>query len=75
MDNDVTLSRRSFVQAVGAVGLAATSTPSVFAEQLEQITDIAARRELFVENTLISRLSGGARLQLHQPTPREVSFI
>jgi hypothetical protein len=75
MDNDVTLSRRSFVQAVGAVGLAAASTPSVFAEQLEQVSDIAARRELFVENTLISRLSGGARLQLHQPTPREVSFI
>ena len=75
MDNDVTLSRRSFVQAVGAVGLAAASTPSVFAEQLEQVTDIAARRELFVENTLISRLSGGARLQLHQPTPREVSFV
>ena len=31
MENDVTLSRRSFVQAVGAVGLAAATTPSVFA--------------------------------------------
>ena len=32
----------------------------------EKVTDIGTRRELFVENTLISSLGGGARLQLHR---------
>jgi hypothetical protein len=35
---------------------------------------IGSRLELFVEDTLIERLAGAARLQLHQPVRREVVF-
>jgi len=35
---------------------------------------IGSRRELFVEDTLIERLGGAGRLQLHQPVRREVVF-
>ncbi len=35
-------------------------------------TDIGTRRELFVDDALIGALSGGARLELHEPVPREV---
>ena len=36
------------------------------------ITDIGSRRELFVDDFMIERLTGKAGLRLHQPTPREV---
>lgn len=36
--------------------------------------DIGSRRELFVEDSLIESLSGGARLRLHEPTPREIAI-
>lgn len=35
-------------------------------------TDIGSRRELFVDDALIESLSGGARLELHHPEPREI---
>ncbi len=35
-------------------------------------TDIGSRRELFVDKVLIETLSGRARLELHEPVPREV---
>jgi len=35
-------------------------------------TEIGSRRELFVEDSLIESLSGGARLELHEPVPREI---
>ena len=60
MNNHLTLSRRDFVKAAGAVGLAAATTRSVSATALEQVTDIGTRREMFVENTLISKFTGGA---------------
>lgn len=34
--------------------------------------EIGSRRELFVDDALIESLSGGARLQLHEPVPREI---
>lgn len=74
MKNNSALSRRDFVKAAGAVGLAA-ATRSAPAAESEQVTDVGSRRELFVENALIAKLSGGAQLRLHQPTPREVSFV
>jgi hypothetical protein len=37
-------------------------------------THIGLRRELFVEDTLIEAISGGARLELHEPTPREIAL-
>ena len=33
---------------------------------------IGDRRELLVDDFLVDKLSGGARLQLHQPVPREI---
>ncbi|MCH2124113.1 MAG: hypothetical protein MK165_04940 [Pirellulaceae bacterium] len=68
-------SRRCFVQAVGAASFATATTSGLSAAPLPQVTPIATRRELFVEKTLIAQLSGGARLQLHQPTPREIVLV
>ncbi|MCK5805311.1 MAG: hypothetical protein KAI66_20950 [Lentisphaeria bacterium] len=34
---------------------------------------VGNRRELFVDHFLIDTLSGGARLRLHSPTPREIA--
>ena len=36
--------------------------------------DIGSRRELFVDGYLIDSISGDVRLQLHQPTRREIVF-
>ncbi len=36
--------------------------------------NIASRRELFVDDHLIDRLTGTAELRLHHPTPREVAL-
>jgi len=36
--------------------------------------DIGSRRELFVDEALIEKLSGGAKLTLHRPTPREIAM-
>jgi len=40
----------------------------------EELIDIGSRRELFVDDYLIERMSGGAELQLQRPTEREVVF-
>jgi hypothetical protein len=37
--------------------------------------DIGSRRELFVEDTLIDHLEGGAQLRLHEPAPREIAIV
>jgi len=36
------------------------------------VTEIGDRRELFVDDTLIESVSGGARLRLHHPVPQEI---
>jgi hypothetical protein len=36
--------------------------------------DIGSRRELFVDESLIEKLSGGAKLELHHPVPCEVAM-
>jgi hypothetical protein len=36
---------------------------------------IGSRRELFVEDTLIDKLSGDAQLRLHHPEPREMALV
>lgn len=37
-----------------------------------KVTDIGSRRELFVDDFLIDRISGEAVLRLHHPVPREI---
>ncbi len=41
----------------------------------ETILNIGSRRELFVDDFLIERLTDGARLQLHHPMPREIALV
>ncbi len=36
---------------------------------------IGSRRELFVDDTLIEKITGGAELRLHQPQPREIALV
>ncbi len=40
-----------------------------------EVVDIGSRLELMVDDRLIERLDGGAELQLHCPTPREVAIV
>jgi len=40
----------------------------------DEVVDIGGRRELLVDEFLIERMTGEARLQLHQPTRREIAF-
>lgn len=42
---------------------------------LANVTDIGSQRELFVEDSLIERLDGGAQLVMHRPVPREVAIV
>lgn len=35
---------------------------------------LGQRRELFIDDTLIAKLTGGARRQLHHPKPREIAL-
>lgn len=42
---------------------------------LAAATDIGSRRELFVDDFLIERLSGGAQQRLHHPEPKEVVLV
>ncbi len=37
--------------------------------------NIGSRRELFVDDFLIEKLSGEAELRLHHPTPRELAIV
>ncbi len=54
-----------------ALGHAQASVPPAAAAPL----DIGSRRELFVDDYLIERLSGGAELRLHHPEPREIVLV
>jgi len=46
---------------VGSLGMRAHAT-----------LDVGSRRELFVDDYLIERISGEAKLQIHHPVPREI---
>src|SRR5262245_31205579 len=41
----------------------------------DKLLDVGSRRELFVDRTLIDRLTAGAELRLHHPVPREVVLV
>ena len=75
------LSRRQWLQAVSAMGVAAAgSTARAFAAAAEEkpaasVIDVGTRRELFVDDHVIENLSAGAALRLHHPTPREISLV
>ena len=41
----------------------------------EDVPDIGSRRELMIDNFLVDRLKGQARMRLHNPVRREISLI
>ena len=45
------------------------------AEGPQEPLEIGSRLELMVDEHLVDRLTGGATLRLHKPTPREVSIV
>lgn len=70
------LSRRSFLKLTGLAGTAAAlrlSPPAqAAAPAAKPVAEIGSRRELFVDDYLIERLTGRAELRLHHPQPQEI---
>ena len=79
MHADDNVSRRDWIKAAGVAGLTAAATSgseaAPAATRADQVTSIGSRRELFVENALVGSITGGARLQLNQPSPQEISLV
>ena len=75
------ISRREFLgrslTGAAAAGLAAAPWAPLPAAAVEPgaPVDIGARRELFVDDHLIERITGGAALRLHHPEPREIVLV
>jgi len=69
------LSRRDWIKVTGIASLAGGSAGLVAVAADDTVTEIGGRRELFVDDSLVSGLSGGGQLRLHQPAPREVTFV
>ena len=66
------LSRRTWLKSAG-ISAAVLATQRLGAEGHQPI-DIGSRVEPLVDDHLIEQFSGGARLKLHHPTPREVAL-
>src|SRR5512139_310919 len=74
------ISRREFLGrslATAAAGLVSTAGKLSRASAVEtgSPVDIGSRRELFVDDFLIDRITGGAGLRLHHPEPREIVLV
>ncbi len=71
-------SRREWLKSIGLLGAATFTSPFpnlVAADRESSATNIGSRRELFVEDALIERVTGAAQLRLHHPVPREVALV
>jgi len=73
------LSRRSFLQFSSVAATAATfrlapttSAAATAPTEAKSLQEIGSRRELFVDDHLIERMTGRAELRLHHPQPREI---
>ena len=69
------LVKSPFLRRVGrltALLIAAAPAPWLSESAAAAVTDIGSRRELFVDEALVERISGNAALRLHQPVPREI---
>lgn len=62
---------RTFYAFVAAASLGITATVALAADPLA----IGSHRELFVDDTVIEKLSGKAELRLHHPEPREIALV
>ncbi len=72
------LSRRDLLRSAAAFGFAAVGSAVVPVRTIAAeptAIDIGSRRELFVDDFLIDKLTGEAELHMHHPTPREVAIV
>ena len=78
---DASLSRRAWLTYTAALSVAASglflfSASAGGQDNSEQdVIDIGSRRELFVDDFVIDKLTGEAELRLHHPTPREIAIV
>jgi len=79
--NESDVSRRDWLKIVVALALAAAATNS-FPSPIRaaegsgpNVIDIGSRRELFVDDFVIDKLTGEAELRMHHPEPREVAIV
>ena len=70
MDRSITKQNR-LSRTMGLIVVFASVVSGNAAEPI----DIGSRRELFVDDHLIERISGTGTLRLHHPIPREVSIV
>lgn len=71
-------SRRGFMGRSLAAGVACslgTSRPALAEPGNDKPLEIGSRRELFLDDFLVDRLSGKAEFRLHHPEPREVVLV
>ena len=59
-------------QVKGALFLAILAALPGHAQDLRLVINIGSRRELFADGHLVGRLSGGAKLHVLRPEPKEV---
>jgi hypothetical protein len=75
------ISRREFLggslaaAAAGLISVPAGTSPRGGGADMAAPADIGSRLELFVDDFLMGRLAGGARLELHHPEPREIALV
>lgn len=74
------LTRRRFIgNTLTAAGAALLAPPTLSrigaAAEATRAIDIGSRRELFVDDFLVERLSGTATLQLHHPEPKDIALL
>jgi hypothetical protein len=55
--------------------LFAVSTLTAFAGDGSGFIDVGMRRELFVDDALVERISGNAVLRLHHPVPQNIAIV
>ena len=79
--NETRFTRRDFIRGAAALGLVGPGS-GVFSSRvtrhevnLQDVIDIGSRRELFVDEALIERISGHAQQRMHHPIPREVALV
>lgn len=72
----MTLPRRSLVPpCLAALLLVLSPLVAAAAEPSSKPIDLGDRRELLIDDFLIARMSGDAKLKLHQPEAREVALV
>ncbi|MEO7649803.1 MAG: hypothetical protein ABIZ80_05000 [Bryobacteraceae bacterium] len=65
------MNRRGFLTTMGATPLAAAAQT----ESRSTPVNIGSRLELLVDEHLIDKFNGGARLRMHQPERREIAIV